>query len=140
MESSVSIIPLTIAAFWKEALCDWWLEPNLFRGTCCFRFQDGDFTLLSTCQSRRCRPGHGWGGQSPVGPSPQRPGFGLRPVSVGFVVDELARGNILPRVLRFSPRQYHSSSAPQVIRHKGYQDASVVCQWRRSCKVAWHIV
>ena len=59
-------------------------------------------------------------------------------MSVGFVVDELARGNVLLRVFRFSPvsiipPMLHKSS----IRHRVYQDASLVCQWRRSRRLAW---
>jgi hypothetical protein len=67
------------------------------------------------------------------------PGSVSGQLSVGFVVDELARGNVFLRVLRFSPvsiipPMFHKSS----IRHRGYQEASLVCHWRRSRKLAWH--
>jgi hypothetical protein len=33
-------------------------------------------------------------------------------VHVGFVVDKVAMGQVFPRVLRFSPCQFHSTGAP----------------------------
>jgi hypothetical protein len=38
-----------------------------------------------------------------VGLSPRRPGFDPGPVHVKFVVDKVTLGQVLPRVLRFSP-------------------------------------
>jgi hypothetical protein len=38
-----------------------------------------------------------------TGLPPQRPGFDPGSVHVGFVVDEVALGQVSPRVLRFSP-------------------------------------
>jgi hypothetical protein len=35
-----------------------------------------------------------------------RPGFDPRSVQVGFVVDKVALGQVLPRVLRFSPVRF----------------------------------
>ena len=39
-------------------------------------------------------------------------GFDPGSVHVGFVVDEVALGQVVPRVLRFSPFQFHSTGAP----------------------------
>ena len=36
-------------------------------------------------------------------PPPRRPGFDPGSVHVGFMVDKVALGQVLPRVLRFSP-------------------------------------
>jgi hypothetical protein len=51
-----------------------------------------------------------------AGLPPRRPGFDPESVHVGFVVDKVAQGQVVPRVLRFPPvnviPQFHSTGAP----------------------------
>jgi hypothetical protein len=47
-----------------------------------------------------------------AGLPPRRPGFDPGSVRVGFVVDKVALGEVLPRVLRFSPVNFHSTGSP----------------------------
>jgi hypothetical protein len=49
-----------------------------------------------------------------AGLSPRRPGFDPGSVHVGFVVDNVALGQVFPRVLRFSPINF----IPPVLRYK----------------------
>jgi hypothetical protein len=46
--------------------------------------------------------------------SPRRPGFDPGSVHVGFVVDKVALGQVIPRVLRFSPVNF----IPPVLHYK----------------------
>jgi hypothetical protein len=43
---------------------------------------------------------------------PQRPGFGSGSVHVGFVVDQVALGQVFPQSTSVSPCQFHSTGAP----------------------------
>jgi hypothetical protein len=43
-----------------------------------------------------------------AGLSPRRPGFDPGSVHVGFIMDKVALGQVLPRVLRFSPVSFIS--------------------------------
>jgi hypothetical protein len=47
-----------------------------------------------------------------AGLSPRRLWFDQGSVHVGFMVDKVALGQVSPRVLRFFPRQFHSTCAP----------------------------
>jgi hypothetical protein len=47
--------------------------------------------------------GRAWLRSLVAGLSPRRPGFALRSIHVGFVVDEVALGQVFLRVLPFPP-------------------------------------
>jgi hypothetical protein len=46
---------------------------------------------------------HGHARRLVTGPSPQRPGFSIRPVRVRFVLDKVALGRVSVQVLEFFP-------------------------------------
>jgi hypothetical protein len=60
-------------------------------------------------------------------PLPRRPGFDPGSVHVGFVVDNVALGQVFPRVLRFCPVNFIPPVLHYTEKRKNYSSSSQGC-------------